>query len=378
MLASPSSSTSPHNNNDLTRSQKLKVVVEEGLERKRGKQYNWNACVVCYLNQVWNRYWCSHARATHTHTQGNASRNKMCYPCWMLVDPSMAFPSQESRKLHTAQLSSHDELYDRMKREEASIDAGESSIDKLIGSWKQQKEDSLYFSPLSKCASQVRVGRDASASCWICGACTYENDSASTVCELCNTYVSPPLRRAIFYPHTHTNSPAPDQAAIPGGGWECQHCGWRDTDTEGTRCHTCGTWREWTCSVCTLLNLCSNVECTACGAKWNPAESAAGGGAADALRQEMEIEKQRTEDILEGRKRLDKRLQAMECVEQVMTDDGNCQFRALSFQLWRTQRYHSHLRVCYVAHSRAAAHHTFSHTSPVCTQHTRRQSSSST
>ena len=220
----------------------------------------------------------------------------------MLVDPDRAFPSQDSRGIHTNHAATQKLLYDRFLEEEASIDAGESSIDKAIEEFKRNNESALQIAPLAR-SSSVKVG----------------------------------------------NREELNEAAAADSAWTCEHCGKGDSDPEGTRCGGCGTWRPWTCHVCTLQNICSNLECTACGAKWASDSDPLSGLSPEEqefIKLEAEAEKARTQGIIDGRKRLDKRLAELGTQEQIMVDDGNCQFRSLSFQLWRTQRYHSHLRVC--------------------------------
>ena len=52
----------------------------------------------------------------------------------------------------------------------------------------------------------------------------------------------------------------------------------------------------------------------------------------------------REDGIYAGRKKLTERLERLGLKEQEMGDDGNCQFRALSHQLYRSQRYHGTIR----------------------------------
>eukprot|EP00656_Telonema_subtile_P001052 TRINITY_DN10501_c0_g2_i1.p1 TRINITY_DN10501_c0_g2~~TRINITY_DN10501_c0_g2_i1.p1 ORF type:complete len:297 (+),score=61.29 TRINITY_DN10501_c0_g2_i1:131-1021(+) len=65
--------------------------------------------------------------------------------------------------------------------------------------------------------------------------------------------------------------------------------------------------------------------------------------------------KSREEDIVEGIQLLDERLKNHNMVAEPMKDDGNCQFRALSHQLYGDQELHGEVRSFVVAHIREHA-----------------------
>jgi hypothetical protein len=60
-------------------------------------------------------------------------------------------------------------------------------------------------------------------------------------------------------------------------------------------------------------------------------------------------------EIAAGRRRLEQRLGAMQLTQSEMADDGNCQFRAISQQLFGTQDLHAHVRQKALAHMCAHA-----------------------
>ncbi|KAJ9436146.1 hypothetical protein DIPPA_33853, partial [Diplonema papillatum] len=159
---------------DLTRSQKLDIVSREGLERKDAS--HWNACSVCYLNQ------------------GNPSRNKLCHPCWMLVDPARALPTPESRKVHTDQLLAEKVLLARLKQEVNAFNSGTSTIE----DWREHSVSAKNVSPLVRMGSRVSVSkgrsRDPAAEValartrWTCGVCTLDNAVEDKKCVVCDSY----------------------------------------------------------------------------------------------------------------------------------------------------------------------------------------------
>ncbi|KAJ9437674.1 OTU-like cysteine protease [Diplonema papillatum] len=316
---------------DLTRSQKLDIVSREGLERKDAS--HWNACSVCYLNQ------------------GNPSRNKLCHPCWMLVDPARALPTPESRKVHTDQLLAEKVLLARLKQEVNAFNSGTSTIE----DWREHSVSAKNVSPLVRMGSRVSVSkgrsRDPAAEValartrWTCGVCTLDNAVEDKKCVVCD-------------------SPQPEDLGPVEIAWECAECGTPDGDVHGKKCKSCGSWRAWSCPQCTLQNLCSNELCTACETRWDPtvepaasAEQSFMNGLTDeqklAIQKDIDEQVNRNKCLEDGRGRLDARLRKLRSSEQIMLDDGNCQFRSLSFQLWRTQQYHSHLRAVVVDRMRS-------------------------
>eukprot|EP01063_Lacrimia_lanifica_P010265 TRINITY_DN16995_c0_g1_i1.p1 TRINITY_DN16995_c0_g1~~TRINITY_DN16995_c0_g1_i1.p1 ORF type:complete len:1183 (+),score=315.08 TRINITY_DN16995_c0_g1_i1:137-3685(+) len=316
-------------------------------------------CPVCHLNQ------------------GSQSRRGMCQPCWMLVSPDSAFSCPEAR-VNKCQLAVQGALYERMRCERAGMDnGGASRIDAMLGktgkaeleakiaAWKEVNEMSKRVRPLKRRASVVsivstaRKDQNAAAAAatappeWSCPQCTMINAADLDACGMCGGA-----------------RPSQD-AADAKPSWACEACTYHESDMTAQRCQMCHTWRAWRCRQCGLENQCPTVLCSACDEEWDP--SSAGGRAAPpaagadvpdsllaglsaaqkaSLRQEMDMERRRNESIEEARRRLDQRLMALDCTEQIMADDGNCLFTSLSFQLFRTQRFHPHIRAVVVSHMR--------------------------
>mmetsp|Transcript_13325 Transcript_13325/g.17800 ORF Transcript_13325/g.17800 Transcript_13325/m.17800 type:complete len:352 (-) Transcript_13325:1426-2481(-) len=63
----------------------------------------------------------------------------------------------------------------------------------------------------------------------------------------------------------------------------------------------------------------------------------------------------REERILQGKKLLGQRLEFLGLRTHHMADDGNCQFRAISFELYNSQEYHLYIRAKLVEYLRAHA-----------------------
>ena len=59
------------------------------------------------------------------------------------------------------------------------------------------------------------------------------------------------------------------------------------------------------------------------------------------------------EDISAGVKLLAQRFDNMRLVQEEMEDDGNCQFRACSDQIYGDQKHHAHVRAAAIAHMKA-------------------------
>jgi hypothetical protein len=93
---------------------------------------------------------------------------------------------------------------------------------------------------------------------------------------------------------------------------------------------------EWTCAQCTFVNDQSSTQCILCAGPYI-------NGFKDA-----EIERQN--QLLVAVKVLGERIANLGLQQMAMVDDGNCLFRAVSYQLFRAQTYHSQLRRLAVRH----------------------------
>eukprot|EP00164_Ancoracysta_twista_P007419 GFYU01010531.1.p1 GENE.GFYU01010531.1~~GFYU01010531.1.p1 ORF type:complete len:281 (+),score=57.63 GFYU01010531.1:84-926(+) len=60
--------------------------------------------------------------------------------------------------------------------------------------------------------------------------------------------------------------------------------------------------------------------------------------------------KRPTDTVVSGMKLLEQRLTHLNLKQIAMGDDGNCQFRSFSYQLYRTEDYHAYVRTCAVDH----------------------------
>ena len=84
----------------------------------------------------------------------------------------------------------------------------------------------------------------------------------------------------------------------------------------------------WPCPRCTYLNVAARQACELC-AQPRPANPEP---EALAVSQQQEL--------LQGIKLLEQRAAHLDVQQMVMKDDGNCQFRAVAYQLYRDQGYH--------------------------------------
>eukprot|EP01062_Namystynia_karyoxenos_P055051 TRINITY_DN4573_c3_g1_i1.p1 TRINITY_DN4573_c3_g1~~TRINITY_DN4573_c3_g1_i1.p1 ORF type:complete len:1000 (+),score=170.64 TRINITY_DN4573_c3_g1_i1:82-3000(+) len=183
------------------------------------------------------------------------------------------------------------------------------------------------------------------AETWPCLTCTFTNPLAAIECQMCQG----------------------------GRPWHCPDCSTENPGgkTAPEKCKSCSGMRPWVCTQCTVVNRLPASVCGTC--EWRapagrlppppPPQPRTGGLDGSLLgllseqqRQELlqdtGAERERNQGIKQGRPRLDKRLQQLSCTELPMPDDGNCLFRAVSLQLWNSQRQHEQLRQAVVNHIR--------------------------
>eukprot|EP01065_Artemidia_motanka_P006905 TRINITY_DN13372_c0_g1_i1.p1 TRINITY_DN13372_c0_g1~~TRINITY_DN13372_c0_g1_i1.p1 ORF type:complete len:571 (+),score=113.05 TRINITY_DN13372_c0_g1_i1:96-1715(+) len=278
------------------------------------------ACVVCQTNS------------------GNTQLGSRCLACWMLIPFREALGQAEPVPVVPS-------VQEAMVRRLPEDPVPETPVSPVLSvshaTWFKNHEEAKALEDESSPFLAVSVARQG----WLCTTCTFRNPPDSAACEMC-------------------------QAARPSErsqemGWTCERCTFRNSDPDGERCITCRGWREWVCQKCTLRNSCPASSCAVCGSLWEPRSLLSpktpvlspkrrdrGMSFLDSLShtQFMELaratedEKRRGADIEYNRECLEKRLLKINATEQEVGDDGSCLFRALSFQIFRTQRFHAHLR----------------------------------
>eukprot|EP01062_Namystynia_karyoxenos_P031728 TRINITY_DN23507_c0_g1_i1.p1 TRINITY_DN23507_c0_g1~~TRINITY_DN23507_c0_g1_i1.p1 ORF type:complete len:1113 (+),score=198.80 TRINITY_DN23507_c0_g1_i1:82-3339(+) len=279
----------------------------------------------------------------------------LCLQCWLGSDPLAQLPPVE---MHPTQLDSAQKLPQLLLQASGEARPGAPAVD--AEDWRRHSNAAVRLEEsrrrssggaLSVSTERLDPGLTPSLDHWPCRKCTFSNALSAVECQMCN------------HPR-HWN--CPDCCfENPGGRKGCPH----------SACLSCGSLREWTCSRCTFTNRLPASVCGAC--EWRvapgqphplppPPNEAAGktffldsqvlgmlsASQCHSLVQQNREEYERNQGIQRGRPRLEDRLRRLGCSEQVMPDDGNCLFRALSFQLWRSQRWHAQLRRAVVAHMR--------------------------
>lgn len=199
---------------------------------------------------------------------------------------------------------------------------------------------------------------------WECYACGYDNIPKTDACAKCKR-----KRLRLMCPACHQDALATEfciqlaaddlndninAAKLPTHDvWICDGCQARHLS--GERCSHCHKVREWYCGTCTECNSRLDEVCALCGSPpWH--------GRQFSSRKQMEEEMMAFEDgrlvdeeagerrksfqRSRSRNRLDRRIRQdlkMEPINAV--DDGNCLFRAISFQLTRSEDFHRVVRL---------------------------------
>jgi len=88
----------------------------------------------------------------------------------------------------------------------------------------------------------------------------------------------------------------------------------------------------------------STVETDTSLARHSSSPSVYAGQAHEVQQAQAKLESARSNQIKDGMRLLNERLTYMDLSSVAMEDDGNCQFRALSHQMYGTQDYHSQIR----------------------------------
>eukprot|EP00756_Hemistasia_phaeocysticola_P043967 Hpha_TRINITY_DN17550_c0_g1::TRINITY_DN17550_c0_g1_i1::g.92575::m.92575 len=274
---------------------------------------------------------------------GNTRTGGLCLACWTrvpLLEATKGLVAHSLGSVTTTMLSQKIESSSRHQ----TFSPLSPSLDRQ--EWGQRQEEAKELEEESTTSFlNYSVCRG-----WECGKCTFRNALDSATCEICH-------------------APQGAEPVSPvGTGWMCQRCTFQNADPKSEQCSACSVWREWTCGKCTLANRCPATTCAACGSFWNQeaapkasiSRRSRGFSFLDSLsasqvillKRETQEVKKREKDVDANRKALSVRMKQLGASEQPIANDGACLFRALSFQIWRTQRYHGQLRALAVDHVR--------------------------
>ncbi|CUG90371.1 Hypothetical protein, putative [Bodo saltans] len=142
--------------------------------------------------------------------------------------------------------------------------------------------------------------------------------------------------------------------------WQCSHCSLANTE-EAVECRGCHSGRKWYCGSCSLENPWTRRHCDACGGdhKLDNVSSVVNreflnqmGFSSDAQSLHRQQQKQ-VELLKEHTRRLEQRVDKLGLLPIPIDDDGNCLFRALSYQLVRTDVFFPIVRHMIVDHMEA-------------------------
>eukprot|EP01062_Namystynia_karyoxenos_P015668 TRINITY_DN15699_c0_g1_i1.p1 TRINITY_DN15699_c0_g1~~TRINITY_DN15699_c0_g1_i1.p1 ORF type:complete len:578 (+),score=152.27 TRINITY_DN15699_c0_g1_i1:92-1825(+) len=267
----------------------------------------------------------------------------LCLACWVLVEPAEALP-EGKRAPHKAQTRAPKTLGERLQAADQqspmspATPAGCRKADWAARMGEARALEDAMASPM------LGMSFSVSSAGWACSKCTFRNANTAKSCEICGT-----------------GKPTKEHGAPPP--WKCTRCTVQNSGGREERCSVCSAWREWNCPSCTLLNRCPAAFCSVCGSQWQPLQHGSpqslgsswpprrdrGQSFLDSLTSTqvqmlLDEDGDREKKVQRNRQIVEARIKKLKATVQEVDDDGNCLFRALSFQLWRTQRYHAQLR----------------------------------
>lgn len=190
-----------------------------------------------------------------------------------------------------------------------------------------------------------------SALAWCCWKCNTPHSSGfQEVCDKCGTTrpLEPLCIRCGLDIRRHKQCPV---TRVAHEKWKCTGCS-SDNVEEAVECRACLRARTWFCGACSLENPWNHPSCDACRGE-NRMSSLSTmvnreflsniGMPSEALRMQQE-QLQRVEAIQGNTQRLEQRVDAIGLHLLPIHDDGNCLFRALSFQLVRVDVFYPVIR----------------------------------
>lgn len=229
-----------------------------------------------------------------------------------------------------------------------------ADVDTAVDAAISENERTLTASPISPPTSDITPSRRPSG--WTCWNCKAIQPDPVSQCQCCRKQRPPDPRccRCEENVLLVKRCPATRRDHVV---WQCAECS-LDNAEESVECRACHSSRKWYCASCSLENTWSRVSCEACGGehKIDNLSSVVNreflnqmGFSSDAQSMHREQQKQ-VEMLKEHTRRLEHRVDQLGLLPIPIDDDGNCLFRALSYQLVRTDVFFPVVRHMIVDH----------------------------
>eukprot|EP00758_Cryptobia_borreli_P006769 Tbor_TRINITY_DN5199_c0_g1::TRINITY_DN5199_c0_g1_i1::g.26051::m.26051 len=184
------------------------------------------------------------------------------------------------------------------------------------------------------CPVQVTYTKRYPSSCKWCPACGTPKPE-SPICNMCS--------------RNYNTSPLCHYTKKMHNIWTCSECNENNLDSMD-RCRLCRKPQTWFCALCSLENpisarscrICQNVEMVSSLNSFDNREKIKEFGL-DVNQQLRELKM--SEEVRENKYRLQYRIQQLHLADATPTkDDGNCLFRAISFQILRSESFYNAVR----------------------------------
>lgn len=223
-----------------------------------------------------------------------------------------------------------------------------ASVDAMLEARLSDVEQTAQLmSPLS---SPIAAPAAHPFSGWTCYHCKSIVPSAADTCTCCKR--RRPLE--LVCPRCSRHAEQHKVCAVtrhPHVLWPCAECSSTNID-DAVQCRVCQRKRTWFCAACSLENAWANRQCDACDGSNKVATLSTLvnrdflhhlGFESDAQKLQNE-QRKKVESSKEHTARLERRIEQLQLFPIPIDDDGNCLFRALSYQLVRTDAFHMVVR----------------------------------
>jgi hypothetical protein len=195
---------------------------------------------------------------------------------------------------------------------------------------------------------------------WSCCRCTLLNSSDDPTCVACGA----PQPLLPECPHCGKDYTVKVLCVglKPHKKWKCGHCDSENIE-ELVECRGCRRPRTWFCAQCSMENPMGEDRCVACEGRQHLSSLKSFVNRDMMSREglsvrEMENERRMIQEASEHRERLEHRIGCLQKARPVgISDDGNCLFRALAFQLLRDDTLYPLVRHIVVEHLVSNADH---------------------